>query len=98
MATVVANALEATGGRVEGADFVAAARQLQLEDSVYGPIRFDDYNNIVGNVYREHVEDRGDGVYWNVVDEVIPNVSQFWTYDPEEFLRNPVFSRDYTGQ
>jgi branched-chain amino acid transport system substrate-binding protein len=98
MATVVANALEATGGQVEGADFVAAARQLQLDDSVYGPIRFDDYNNIVGNVYREHVEDRGDGVYWNVVDEVFADVSQFWTYGAEEFLSNPVFSRDYTGQ
>ncbi|HXG39328.1 MAG TPA: ABC transporter substrate-binding protein [Candidatus Limnocylindrales bacterium] len=98
MATVIASALEATGGRVEGAEFVAAARQLQLEDSVYGPIRFDEYNNIVGNVYREHVEDRGDGVYWNVVDEVFPNVSQFWTYDPQEYLSKPVFSREYTGQ
>jgi branched-chain amino acid transport system substrate-binding protein len=98
MATVIANALEATGGVVEGADFVAASRQLELEDSVYGPIRFDEYNNIVGNVYREHVEDRGAGVYWNVVDEEIPDVSQFWTYDPDEFLSNPVFSRDYTGQ
>jgi len=98
MATVIANTLEATNGEVSGADFVAAARQLVLEDSVYGPISFDEYNNIVGNVYREHVEDRGEGVYWNVVDEVFPEVSQFWTYDPEEFLSNPVFSRDYTGQ
>ena len=24
-----------------------------------------------------------------------PNVSQFWTYKPEEFLKNPVYSRDY---
>lgn len=98
MATVIANALQATGGQVSGAEFVAAARQLELEDSVYGPIRFDEYNNIVGNVYLEHVEDRGDGVYWNVVDRVFPNVSQFWKYDPEEYLKNPVFSREYTGQ
>ena len=98
MATVIAETLEATNGEASGADFVAAARELVLEDSVYGPIRFDEYNNIVGNVYREHVEDRGDGVYWNVVDETFEDVSQFWTYDPEEFLSNPVFSRDYTGQ
>ena len=24
-----------------------------------------------------------------------PNVSQFWTYKPEEFLKNPVYSRDF---
>jgi branched-chain amino acid transport system substrate-binding protein len=22
-------------------------------------------------------------------------VSQFWTYDPKQFLANPVYSRDY---
>jgi branched-chain amino acid transport system substrate-binding protein len=22
-------------------------------------------------------------------------VSQFWTYNPQEFLKNPVYSRDY---
>jgi hypothetical protein len=24
-----------------------------------------------------------------------PKVSQFWTYDPAEFLKAPVYSRDY---
>jgi branched-chain amino acid transport system substrate-binding protein len=24
-----------------------------------------------------------------------PAVSQFWTYKPEEFLKNPPYSRDY---
>jgi hypothetical protein len=24
-----------------------------------------------------------------------PSVSQFWTYKPEDFLKNPVYSRDY---
>jgi len=24
-----------------------------------------------------------------------PNVSQFWTYDPNEFLKQPVYSRDW---
>ena len=24
-----------------------------------------------------------------------PRVSQFWTYDPEEFLKQPVYSRDF---
>ena len=98
MAQVIAAALEETGGVVEGAAFVDAARGLTFEDSVYGPFAFDDTNNIVGDVNREHVEARDDGTYWNVVDETFSDVSQFWTYGKEEFLSNPVYSRDYTGQ
>jgi hypothetical protein len=33
-----------------------------------------------------------------VVDETIPDVSQFWTYGKDAFLANPVFSRDFTSQ
>jgi branched-chain amino acid transport system substrate-binding protein len=38
---------------------------------------------------------RPDGRVWNVVLETIPNVSQFWKWSPEEFLKRPVYSRDY---
>jgi branched-chain amino acid transport system substrate-binding protein len=31
----------------------------------------------------------------NAVVHTYPNVSQFWTYKPEEFLKNPVYSRDW---
>jgi len=24
-----------------------------------------------------------------------PRVSQFWTFDPKQFIQQPVFSRDY---
>jgi branched-chain amino acid transport system substrate-binding protein len=98
MAQVVAEALEATGGVIDGADFVTAARGVSLADSLYGPLTFDDTNNPVGPVYRTHVEAREDGTLWNVVDETIPDVSQFWTYGKDAFLANPVFSRDFTGQ
>jgi branched-chain amino acid transport system substrate-binding protein len=98
MAQVIAEALEATGGVVNGADFVTAARGVSLEDSLYGPLTFDDTNNPVGPVYRTRVTDRGDGTLWNVVDETIPEVSQFWTWGKDAFLANPVFSRDFTGQ
>lgn len=97
MAEVVAQALEATGGRVEGAEFIEAARNVSLPDSLYGPVTFDDTNNIVGPVYLTRVEERDDGTLWNVVGETFPEVSQFWTYGKETFLQNPVFSREYTG-
>src|SRR6266478_303891 len=36
-----------------------------------------------------------DGRLVNRVIHTYPNVSQFWTYKPEEFLKNPVYSRDW---
>jgi branched-chain amino acid transport system substrate-binding protein len=98
MAQVIAGALEETGGAVEGAEFVDAARGLTFEDSVYGPFSFDDTNNIVGDVNLEQVQQREDGKFWNVPEETFSDVSQFWTYGKEEFLSHPVFSREYTGQ
>jgi branched-chain amino acid transport system substrate-binding protein len=49
---------------------------------------------VVGNVYIRRVERKG-GRLVNSVIQTYPNVSQFWTYDPKEFLKNPVYSRDY---
>ena len=31
----------------------------------------------------------------NAVIHTYPNVSQFWKYDPKQFLASPVYSRDY---
>ena len=50
--------------------------------------------NIVGNAYIRKVT-RKDGRLVNSVIKTYPNVSQFWTYDEKEFLKNPVYSRDY---
>jgi branched-chain amino acid transport system substrate-binding protein len=38
---------------------------------------------------------RKDGRLVNSIIKTYPNVSQFWTYDPKQFLANPVYSRDY---
>jgi branched-chain amino acid transport system substrate-binding protein len=32
---------------------------------------------------------------WNVVIKTYPAVSQFWKWTPEEFLKNPVYDKDY---
>ena len=57
-------------------------------------MRFDEYGNVVGNVYIRKVE-RKDGKLVNAVVKTYPDVSQFWTYKPEEFLKQPVYSRDF---
>ena len=63
-------------------------------DTVRGPVKFDKYGNVVGNVYIRKVE-RKDKRLVNTVIKTYPNVRQFWTYNPEEFLKNPVYSRDW---
>jgi len=98
MAQVIAEALKKTGGKIEGADFIGAARQVSLSDSLYGALTFDDTNNVVGPVYLTRVERRDDGTLWSVVEQTFPEVSQFGTEGKEAFLEHPVFSRDYTGQ
>ena len=62
-------------------------------DTARGPVRFDQYGNVIGNVYIRKVENKG-GHLVNTVIKTYPDVSQFWTYKPEEFLKQPVYSRD----
>ena len=98
MAQVVARSLEQTDGEVDGEAFIDTAAGLTFDDSVYGPIRFDDHNNVVGNVYLTEVTQRDADSFWNVPVETFEEQSQFWDMDPEEYLEEPVFSRDHTGE
>jgi branched-chain amino acid transport system substrate-binding protein len=88
-------ALEGVGGDAESVErLVGTLRKTELADTPRGPIRFDDYGNPIQNIYIRKVERVG-GKLQNTVIHTFPNVSQFWTYKPEEFLKNPVYSRDY---
>jgi branched-chain amino acid transport system substrate-binding protein len=91
---VLQAALESVKGRIEDKPaFMRALRTTKVE-TVRGPVSFDEYGNVVGNVYIRKVE-RKEGRLVNTVIYTYPNVSQFWTYDPKEFLKNPVYSRDW---
>jgi branched-chain amino acid transport system substrate-binding protein len=87
-------AVEAVKGRVEDKQAFMKALRATHVDTCRGPVSFDTYGNVVGNVYIRKVE-RKDGRLVNAVIKTYPNVSQFWTYAPEEFLKNPVYSRDW---
>jgi branched-chain amino acid transport system substrate-binding protein len=81
-------------GQIEDKEaFMKAVRGITV-DTCRGTVSFDRFGNVVGNVYIRKVE-RKDGRLVNRVIYTYPNVSQFWTYDPEAFLKNPVYSRDY---
>ena len=73
---------------------MAALRAVTLENSPRGSARFDQYGNVVGNIYIFEVQ-RRDGRLVNTPIKTYENVSQFWTYDVDEFLSQPVYSRDY---
>ena len=93
-----AEALEAVDGNIEDTEpFLEAVRAVELDDTAGGPMRLDEYDNPIQNVYMREVQRREDGLLWNVPLETFEDVSQFWTYDPDEFLEHPVYSRDYQG-
>ena len=89
------HALKAVGGKIEDKDaFMKALKRSEGAGHARGPISFDEFGNVVGNIYIRKVEKK-DGKYVNAVVKTYPNVSQFWTYNKDEFLKNPVYSRDY---
>ncbi len=95
-----AAALAEVDGNIEDLDvFLGAVRGLSF-DTAGGPMSLDAYDNPVQNVYVRVLEERPDGTgrYWNVPTKVYENVSQFWTYDVDQFLKCPVYSRDYLGR
>ena len=87
--------MKAISGKVEDKDvFMKALKEAKVPDTLAGPVSFDEFGNVVGNIYIRKVEKK-DGKYVNTVVKTYPNVSQFWTYGKDEFLKNPVYSRDY---
>lgn len=94
-AMVLHAAIDAVGGDTEDkAALMNALRAVELEDSPRGYVRFDEHGNVVGNIYIFEVHQK-DGRLVNTPIKTYENVSQFWSYNPEEFLSQPVYSRDY---
>jgi branched-chain amino acid transport system substrate-binding protein len=82
-------------GNVEDREkFLLALRKVQVPDAPRGPIRLDAHGNPVQNIYVRKVEKK-DGELWNTVIHTFPAVSQFGKYAPEEFLKQPVYDRNF---
>ncbi|HEU0148186.1 MAG TPA: ABC transporter substrate-binding protein, partial [Bradyrhizobium sp.] len=94
----VAKAINTIGGKVEDRDlFLQTVLKTDLPDSPLGkPVRFDDYGNPVYDVFIRKVVKK-DGKFMNVPIETYPQVSQFWKYDPETYMKQPSYSRDFQG-
>jgi len=88
-------ALGKTGGKSDDKKALSdALHGLSLEDTPRGPVAFDEGGNVVGSVFVRRCERKG-GSLVNTTIKTYPKVSQFWTYPPAEFLKQPVYSRDY---
>jgi branched-chain amino acid transport system substrate-binding protein len=99
-AMMIDDVMKETDGKWPGAlPFIAKMQALHV-DAVRGPLSFDDMRNVVQNIYIKKVEKtklfgNAKPELWDVVIKTYPNVSQFWTYGKDAFLKQPVYSRDY---
>lgn len=93
-------AIKKAGGKWPGTKaFVDTIAGIKL-DSIRGPVEFDEQMNPVHNIYIRKVEKKKmhgypDEELWNTVVKTYPNVGQYWKYGKEEFLKQPVYSRDF---
>ena len=88
-------AIKAINGDVEDREkFLAALRKVEFPDDPRGPVKMDDMGNPIQNVYIRKVERVG-GKLQNTVTYTSPNVSQFWTYKKDDYLKQPLYDRNY---
>jgi len=94
-ARIINEAVRAIAGKVEDRRaFMEALRKVAITDAPRGPVQMDAYGNPTQNIYIRRVERVG-GKLQNTVIYTYPAVSQFWKYNPKEFLKQPVYSRDF---
>jgi branched-chain amino acid transport system substrate-binding protein len=88
-------AIQALGAQADDRKALAEAlHKVSLTDTPRGRVQFDQYGNVVGDVFIRRCERKGTQLV-NTVIKTYPSVSQFWTYNEKEFLANPVYARDY---
>ncbi|UXN66636.1 ABC transporter substrate-binding protein (plasmid) [Phyllobacterium sp. A18/5-2] len=87
-------ALKSIDGNAEDKSaLIAALKKVEITADPRGPWTLDTYGNPVQNIYIRRVERKGDRLV-NSVIKTYDQVSQFWTYNPEQFLGEPVYSRN----
>jgi branched-chain amino acid transport system substrate-binding protein len=95
----VSEAIKSMGGKIASKDaLVDTVLKTDLAGSPLGTtVKLDAYGNPIYDVYIRKVMKRPDGKFWNVPTETYKDVSQFWKYDPETYLKQPPYSRTFQG-
>lgn len=91
---IIARAIKAVNGDVENKEKFVAALRADVPSSLRGPLKIDKYGHVIQNVYIRRVDKVGTN-YENTIIETYPNATQFFKFNPETFLKSPVYSRDY---
>jgi len=90
-------ALDSIDGNVEDSEaFLEAMRTVQVT-APRGPLHLDEYDNPIQNVYVSEIQKVDHPILGeiliNVPVKTYESVSQFWTWDPEEFLARGPYQR-----
>lgn len=95
----VSEAIKSMGGKIPSKEaLVDTVLKTDLTGSPLGTtVKLDAYGNPIYDVYIRKVMKRPDGKFWNVPIETYKDVSQFWKYDPETYLKQPPYSRTFQG-
>ncbi|HZF18116.1 MAG TPA: ABC transporter substrate-binding protein, partial [Burkholderiales bacterium] len=87
-------AMKSIKGRFEDkAALVRALHDVKLNRGPMGPIRLDEFGKPILNIYVRKVE-RKDGQLVNTTIATVKDVSQFFVYEPKQFLASPLYGRD----
>jgi branched-chain amino acid transport system substrate-binding protein len=99
-AQMIDEVVKKNGGKFPGAqEFIKQLSAMKF-DTIRGPVAFDDMRNPVQNIYVKKIERKKMFGYdkaelWNTVIKTYENVGQFGQFKKDEFLKTPVYSRDY---
>jgi branched-chain amino acid transport system substrate-binding protein len=82
-----------------GPEFIKQLNAMKF-DTLRGPVTIDERRNPVQNIYIKKVEKKKMFGYdkdelWNTVIKTYPNVGQFGQFSEAEFLKQPVYNRDF---
>lgn len=99
-AQMIEEVMKKTGGKFPGAEEFVKDLSAVKVDAPRGPVSLDEMRNPVQNIYIKKVEKKKMFGYpkeelWNTVIKTYTNVSQFGQFNKDEFLKTPVYSRDY---
>jgi len=99
-AHIIDEAMKQAGGKWPGTEkFVELMSKVKV-DAPRGPVYLDEFRNPVQNIYVKKVEKKKMFGYdkdelWNTVIQTYPAVSQFGSFNKDEFLKQPVYSREW---
>jgi branched-chain amino acid transport system substrate-binding protein len=88
-------AVESLKGNIDNKEqFLNALKEVELKNAPRGPVKLDEYGTSIDNVYIRKVE-RKNGKLQNTVIFTYPAVSQFWKFNPTEYLKQPIYTKDW---